>query len=181
MFASLNTIYTVVGGFGPLFCCTNITPMISKETISQIIDEKIASDGVFVVELTVGADNRITLVVDKKEGVDIEYCVELSRLVESKLDRDVEDYELEVSSAGIGCELKVLGQFEKNLGNMVEVTYGNGSHKKGVLVSADAEAFEVDIEEKVLVEGAKKKQSVVNRYRYAYDEVKQVKDIISFK
>jgi len=155
--------------------------MITEEIVGKIVEAKLAEDGVFVVELTVSADNAIRLVVDKKEGVDIDYCVALTRLIEDSLDRDVEDYDLEVSSAGIGCELKVLGQFEKNLGNEVEVTYVNGSHKKGILTSADAEGFEVDIEEKVVVEGAKKKQTVTNHYRYAYNEVKQVKDVISFK
>ncbi|MCQ2228184.1 MAG: ribosome assembly cofactor RimP [Bacteroidales bacterium] len=155
--------------------------MITVDTVGKIVEAKLAEDGVFVVELTVSADNSIRLVVDKKEGVDIDYCVTLTRMIEEALDRDVEDYDLEVSSAGIGCELKVLGQFEKNLGNEVEVTYANGSHKKGILTAADAEGFEVDIEEKIVVEGAKKKQTVTNHYRYAYNEVKLVKDVISFK
>lgn len=155
--------------------------MITVDSVRDIVEAKLNEDGVFVVELSVSADNMIRLVVDKKQGVDIDYCVTLTRMIEEKLDRDVEDYDLEVSSAGIGCELKVLGQFEKNLGNEVEVTYLNGSHKKGILTHADAEGFEVDIEEKIVVEGAKKKQTVVNHYRHAYNEVKQVKDIISFK
>ena len=155
--------------------------MISTEKIKQIVGQKLADDGVFIVELTVDDSNAIRLVVDKKEGVDIDYCVALTNLIEDNLDRDAEDFDLEVSSAGIGCELKVLGQYEKNLGNEVEVTYPNGSHKKGILISADNDGFEVDIEEKVAVEGQKKKQTVKNRYRYAYSEVKKVIDIISFK
>lgn len=155
--------------------------MISVEKIKEIIGAKIVEDGVFIVELTVSESDEIRLVVDRKSGVDIDYCVALSHLIEDNLDREAEDYDLEVSSAGIGCELKVLGQFEKNLGNEVEVTYPDGSHKKGILTAADAEAFEVDIEERVTVEGQKRKQLVKNHYRYAYNAVKQVKDIISFK
>lgn len=155
--------------------------MITADKIRQIIDAKLADDQVFIVELTVSADNSIRLVVDRKSGIDIDYCVTLTRLIEDNLDRDVEDFDLEVSSAGIGCELKVLGQFEKNLGNEVEVTYPNGSHKKGILTAADAEGFEVNIDEKIVVEGQKKKQTVTNHYRYRYDEVKSVKDVLDFK
>lgn len=155
--------------------------MIESEVIEKIIADKIAADGVFIVELNVSNDNSIRLVVDRKTGVDIDYCIELSHLIEAGLDRDKEDFEIEVSSAGIGCELKVLGQYEKNLGNEIEITFANGSHKNGVLTAADADGFEADIDERVEVEGQKKKQMVRNHYRFAYSEVKKVKDIISFK
>lgn len=155
--------------------------MIKTADIENIVRQRTDTDGVFIVELSVSTDNVIKLVVDRKEGISIDYCAELTRLVEDNFDRNVEDYELEVSSAGIGCELKVLGQFEKNLGNEVEVTYPNGSHKNGILTSADDNGFEVDIEERIQVEGQKKKQLVTNHYRYAYTDVKTVKDIVRFK
>lgn len=155
--------------------------MITADKIKSIIDAKLAEDGMFIVEINVSADNVIEVVIDRKEGIDIDYCVTLTRLIESQLDRDTEDYELQVSSAGIGCELKVLGQFLKNLGNEVEVTYPNGSHKKGILTAADDNGFDVNIDEKITVEGQKKKQTVTNHYHYAYSEVKMVKDVINFK
>ncbi len=155
--------------------------MITKDTIRQIIAEKLEADGCFEVEISVSSQNEIAVVVDSVQGISIDYCVELTRLIESALDRDAEDFALEVSSAGIGCVLQVPRQFLKNLGHEVEVTFANGSHKKGVLVVADDEHFEVDIDEKVQVEGQKKKQTVRTRCSYTYAEVKQVKDIISFK
>lgn len=155
--------------------------MISEQTVRDIVAEKIAADGGFIVEVAVSPANDITLVVDNKAGVPVSYCIELSNLIESALDRDVEDYSLEVSSAGIGCVFKVQGQYEKNIGNEVEVTMPNGAYFKGVLVAADAEGFEVEHEEKERIEGQKKKTVVVKRDRFAYNEVKQVKDIISFK
>ncbi len=155
--------------------------MINAEEIEKVVCQRIEPDGAFIVELTVSADNVIRLTIDRKEGISIDYCAELTHLIEDNFNRDVEDYELEVSSAGIGCELKVLGQFEKNIGNEVEVTYPNGSHKNGILTAADAEGFEVNIDERIQVEGQKKKQLVTNHYRYAYTEVKMVKDVIHFK
>lgn len=155
--------------------------MITKDIVEQIIASKIASDGNFIVEITVTPDNVISVVVDGRNGISIDYCVELTRAIEASFNRDVEDYELQVSSAGIGCELKVLGQFEKNIGNQIEVTRANGSHFKGTLKNADAEGFDIEVEEKIKEEGSKKKIIVLNTYRYKYDEVKTVKDIISFK
>lgn len=155
--------------------------MITAEQIHSIVDSKIEADGCFIVELTVSANNDILLVVDKKEGLPVSYCVELTELIEQQMSRDIEDYALEVSTAGIGCELKVLGQYEKNIGNEVEVTLPTGAWRRGVLISCDPEGFEIESQEKEPIEGSKKKQTVARRYTYKYTEVKQVKDIISFK
>lgn len=155
--------------------------MIKVEKIHELIDAKLEADGCFVVELVVSAENDIRLVVDSAKGVSIDYCIELNGLIEGAFDREVEDYSLEVSSAGIGCEFKVLGQYKKNVGNEVEVTYPNGSHIKGQLISADEAGFVVETSEMVKVEGQKKKQLQTKQIEFKYDEVKQVKDIISFK
>ena len=110
-------------------------------------------------------------------------CEEASHILETYLEANhsEDNYSIEVSSAGIGCVLKVKGQYLKNIDNEVEVTLPNGSHVKGTLKSADDEGFSVDIVEKVKLEGAKKKTDVVRSQYYKYNEVKQVKDIISFK
>ena len=99
--------------------------MIDKDKVQSIVAPKVEADGNFIVEVSVDADNNIRIVVDSEAGIPISYCEELDALVETALDRDVEDYSLEVSSAGIGCEFKVLGQFRKNIGNQVEVTMPN--------------------------------------------------------
>ncbi len=155
--------------------------MITESTVRQIVEEKLAQDDCFIVEASVSPSNDITLVVDSLTGISVDYCIELTHLIEANLDRDVEDYSLEVSSAGIGCVLRVPMQFRKNIGNEVEVTHPNGSHVKGILTACDDTHFEIDREEKVAVEGQKKKQTVVNHYSYKYSEIKQVKDIITFK
>lgn len=178
-----NSIYR----FGRPVVAHFVTPnlvgreMIKVEKIHELIDAKLEADGCFIVELTVSADNDITLVVDSNNGVSIDYCIEMNRLFEGAFDREVEDYSLEVSSAGIGCEFKVLGQYKKNIGNDVEVTYPNGSHIKGKLLEADEAKFIVETSEMVKVEGQKKKQLVTKQIELGYSEVKNVKDIISFK
>ena len=76
--------------------------MIEKKTVCQIVDEWLAGKDYFLVEVTISPDDKILVEIDHKEGVWIEDCVELSRYIESKLNREDEDYELEVGSAGIG-------------------------------------------------------------------------------
>ena len=157
---------------------TSKEKMIEAATVRAIVGPKIEADGNFIVEITVSADNDIRIVVDGDNGIPISYCEELDAMVETSLNRDEEDYSLEVSSAGIGCELKIPRQFQKNIGNQVEVTLPNGSWMRGTLISSDEKGFEVEVEEKRKVEGEKKKQTFVETRSYAYGDVKSVKDIV---
>ena len=85
--------------------------MIEKKTVCQIVEEWLEGKDYFLVEVTVSPDDKIVVEIDHAEGVWIEDCVELSRFIESKLNREEEDYELEVGSAGIGQPFKVLQQY----------------------------------------------------------------------
>lgn len=152
--------------------------MITKEDVLAIVKDKVEADGNFIVEVSVGPSNEIRVVVDSENGIPISYCEEIDALIETKLDRDKEDYSLEVSSAGICTELKVYGQFRKNIGNKVEVTMPNGAWVRGVLVDADELGFDVETEEKRKVEGEKKKQIFKTVTHYALSDVKMVKDIL---
>ena len=67
--------------------------MIEKKTVCQIVDEWLAGKDYFLVEVTISPDDKILVEIDHKEGVWIEDCVELSRYIESKLNREDEDYE----------------------------------------------------------------------------------------
>ena len=88
--------------------------MIDKKEIEAFVEEGLTGSDCFVVDVQVKPDNVIVVEIDNEEGVDIDRCVALHRFLESKLDRDVEDYELEVGSAGITSPFKVLGQYKKN-------------------------------------------------------------------
>jgi ribosome maturation factor RimP len=155
--------------------------MITKEQITGIIASKLDEDGVYLVDLQIGADNRISVTIDHFDGISISYCVEISKLIEANLDREVEDFELEVASAGIGQPFKVLKQYIKNLNREVEVLLANGKKMKGTLVRADESGFAITCPEKVAVEGKKKKELQIKEYIFNFDSVKQVKDIVSFK
>ncbi len=147
----------------------------------RYVEEGLQGTDYFVVDVTVQPGNTIVVEIDNREGVDIDRCVELSRFIESKLDRDTEDFELEVGSAGLTSPFKVLGQYRKNIGNEVEVLTKGGVKLSGVLKDAGEERFTVTITKKVKPENAKRKIEVEEDLTFAYDEVKYTKYLIRFK
>jgi ribosome maturation factor RimP len=155
--------------------------MIEKKTVSQIVEEWLEGKDYFLVEVTVSPDDKIVVEIDHAEGVWIEDCVELSRFIESKLNREEEDYELEVGSAGIGQPFKVLQQYYNHIGNDVEVLTKEGRKLTGVLKEADEEKFVVAVQKKVKPEGAKRPKLVEEDETFRYDEIKYTKYLISFK
>ena len=105
----------------------------------------------------------------------------MSRYIESKLNREDEDYELEVGSAGIGQPFKVLQQYINHIGKEVEVLTKDGRKLSGVLKEADEQHFVVTIQKKVKEEGAKRPKLVDEDLTFTYEEIKYTKYLISFK
>ena len=155
--------------------------MISKIVVNQIVDEFVSSSGLFLVDLKISHDNRIVIEIDSMQGVSLDDCVELNRFIESKLDRETEDYDLEVSSAGLTEPFKVLKQYEKNTGREVEVLSIAGKKLNGILQEANQQNFTVLTEQSVKQEGAKRKTVVEVPVIFRYDEIKYTKLIIRFK
>ena len=155
--------------------------MIEKKTVCQIVDEWLDGKEYFLVEVAISPDDKIVVEIDHKEGVWIEDCVELSRYIESKLNREEEDYELEVGSAGIGQPFKVLQQYINHVGKEVEVLTRDGRKLGGVLKEANDRHFVVTVQKKVKEEGAKRPKMVDEDLTLKYDEIKYTKYLISFK
>ena len=155
--------------------------MIVKNIISQLVEEKLASSDNFLVDVVIKPGNLIVIEIDNDEGVCIDDCAELSRYVESHLDREVEDFELEVGSAGITSPFKVLRQYVKNIGNEVEMLLKNGTKLSGVLKDANESGVVVTIEKQVKPEGAKRKITVEEDLSYTFEEIKYTKYLIRFK
>ena len=155
--------------------------MIEKKVVSQLVEGKLASSSNYLVDVVIKPGNLIVVEIDNDEAVSIDDCAELSRDLEEHLDRDVEDYELEVGSAGITSPFKVLRQYVKNIGNEVEMLLKNGSKLTGVLKSADENGVVVSVEKKVKPEGAKRKVTVIEDESYTFDEIKYTKYLIRFK
>lgn len=154
--------------------------MIDKEALEKFVTGELAGTGLFLTDLQVTADNRITVEIDSMENVDIDRCIELTRAIEREFDRDKEDYELEVGSAGLTSPFKVKAQYEKNIGNDVECLTSDGRKLHGVLKSADDNGFVLLVEEKVKKEGVKKPVTEEREIPLTYDKVKYTKYDLKF-
>jgi len=155
--------------------------MIDKDIVSRLVEEKLTSSDNYLVDVEIGSDNRIVIEIDNDKGVCIDDCVELSHYLEEHLDRDAEDFELEVGSAGITSPFKILRQYVKNIGNEIEMQLKSGSKLTGVLKSADAKGVVITVKKQVKPEGAKRKITVEEDQLYSFDEIKYTKYLISFK
>lgn len=154
--------------------------MIDSKKVQTLTEEWLADKDYFFVDATVDADNRIVVEIDHKDGVWIEDCCDLSRYIESKLDRDAEDFELEVGSAGIGQPLKVYQQYLNSIGKEMEVMTADGKKLTGIMTKADEQGFDLTYTEKQRVEGKKRPVAVEVTRTFAYDQPKWVKAVIRF-
>ena len=155
--------------------------MIDKNVVTRIVDEWLEGKDYFLVDVTVSPDDKIVVEIDHAEGGWIEDCVELSRYIESKLNREEEDYELEVGSAGIGQPFKVLQQYYIHIGQEVEVMTKGGQKLTGILTDAEVEKITVPQQKKVKLEGAKRPKLVEEDETFTYEQIKYTKYLISFK
>ena len=155
--------------------------MIEKSIIVKLVDEWLEGKDYFLVDVEISQDNKIVVEIDHADGVWIEDCVDLSRYIEDHLDRDAEDFELEVGSAGLGQPFKVPQQYVNFIGKAVEVLGADGKKIKGVLKGVDGRQFTVTTQEKVKVEGKKRPVLTDIDHMFNMDEVKYTKYIISFK
>lgn len=155
--------------------------MIDKKLVTDLANEWLQGKEYFLVEANVDNQNKIIVEIDHKDGVWIEDCCELSKFIEEHLDRDVEDFELEVGSAGIGQPFKVLQQYKNAIGYDVELMTSDGKKMEGEMKEASESGFTVVVTEKQKVEGKKRPVMVDVEKTFSYDDVKWVKSIIDFK
>ena len=109
--------------------------MIGVEHITELVTKHIQGSDIFVVDVAVKPGNVIRVHVDTPDGISIDECVKISRFLNESLDRDVEDYSLEVSSPGLGGSFKVKQQYEKHVDREIEVLYTAGIKEHGILTS----------------------------------------------
>lgn len=154
---------------------------MDKKKIEEIVEEYLSDSENFLVDVSIKPDNEIVVEIDSDQSVSVEDCILLSKHIESKLDRDAEDFQLEVGSFGITQPFKILRQYQKNKGNEVEVLSKSGIKYTGVLKAADVEGIILTIQKQVKPEGAKRKITVEEDISFSYNELKHTKYLIRFK
>lgn len=155
--------------------------MIEKETIVRLAEEQLSHSECYLVDVAVKPGNLIVVEIDHDQAVGIDDCVALSQHIESRLNRDEEDFELEVGSTGITSPFKIVRQYIKNIGAEVELLLKDGRKINGILSSADEDGVTVTVEKQIKPEGEKRKRTVSEDETYTYAEIKYTKNIIRFK
>ena len=151
---------------------------MNKNIINQIINDFLKENSeLYLVDLNISADNKIVVEIDSFSGISVQMCENLSRYIEKNL-TTVENYELEVGSAGLTSPFKVVNQYIKNISKEVEVLTADGRKLTGILKNADQNGFTIIIEKKIKPEGAKRKIIVFEEITFEYKDVKSTKYLL---
>jgi len=153
--------------------------MIEKQKIILLLNEWLNEEQ-FVVDVKISQDNQICIVLDSDKGLNINDCVSASKYVESHLDREKEDFELMIISAGINQPLKFPRQYIKNIGKKMDVKLSDGQKFTGILKAADDNGFDIETASKEKIEGKKNKQMVTRLHNFSYEEIKTVKNSLKY-
>jgi len=152
---------------------------ILKEKVEQLITESVEGTDIFLVKLTVSSSNDINVLLDSDSGLTLSDCRSISRVIETSLDRDDEDFSLTVSSSGVGEPL-VLRQYRKNVGRKVRVTLIDGEIIEAKMVAADDKGIELEWKSREKKPTGKGKITVVNNKLLDYQSIKQTVVLITF-
>lgn len=155
--------------------------MIDKQQLTQTVEQAIEGTSIFIVDIKINPGNAIVVEIDSPKSIDIDTCATITRQIEAAFDRDVEDYELEVGSAGLTAPFKVKGQYLKNIGNEVEVLTSDGRKLQGVLTAVSDNDFTIEVAKKVKEPGAKRPTLVMEPTTIEMSSAKSVKYLINFK
>lgn len=155
--------------------------MIDKQLLTRTVEEAIAGTDMFIVDIQVKPGNAIVVELDSETSIDIDTCAQITHKIESVFDRDVEDYELEVGSAGLTADFKVHKQYLKNVGNDVEILTRGGRKFTANLKSVGDDDFTVTYQMKEKPQGAKRPVLIEKEETLKMADCKYVRYAISFK
>jgi ribosome maturation factor RimP len=155
--------------------------MIKKEQIVELVNSVIDRQDQFVVGITVSGGNKITVLIDGYSGITIDDCAEISRYIDSKLNREIEDYELEVSSPGLSEPFRIKEQYIKNTSREVEVLLKTGIKKTGKIISVAENGIDLEVTKTIKPEGNKKKENIKEVGFIEFSDIKHTKAVVSFK
>jgi ribosome maturation factor RimP len=150
--------------------------MIEKQKIQGLIEEYIKGKELFLVSVKVSSANRIIVLADKKDGITIDECAAIHRHIENGLNRDVEDFELQVSSPGLDLPFSVIEQYLKNEGKKVEVVDNDGTKYTGKLKNVTPGGFELETEIKT-----KGKAPELKDISFNFEQIKSTRIILTIK
>ncbi len=153
--------------------------MIDKKKIGKLVNTVTDGSSLFVVEIKIGSDNNISVIIDGDQGVTISQCVDVSRAVEGNLDREIEDFELSVSSYGIDQPILMLRQYQKYIDKPIQLHLNDDTVKRGVLVSVTPS--KLILKEEIVKKNRKSRKMLIGEpIEITMDNIKLAKGLIVF-
>jgi len=149
--------------------------MISKEYIEELTTSALEGTDLFVVEVKVKSGNIITVTIDSETTLTIHDCINLSKTIEKNLDREVEDFELRVTSFGADSPIKFSRQYIKNIGRQLDLTLADGTKHIFLLLGVNENGIEVQYQE------GKKKNPILLNKTINFEDITEARVILSFK
>jgi ribosome maturation factor RimP len=154
--------------------------MTFKEKVNQLLAEGLEEKpSIFLIDMTITESFKIIVTLDGDHGVVLQDCIDISRAIEHNLDREEQDFSLEVASAGVSSPLKHVRQYKKNIGRMLEVKT-NTETIEAVLTDATDEKIVLEWEVREPKKIGKGKETVQKRVEIPYSEIKEAIVIITF-
>lgn len=118
---------------------------MDKEKVKSLLDNALEENSeLFLIELKFLADNKIYVEVDGDKGVSLKECIRISRGIEHDLDREEEDFSLEVTSPDVANPLKVKRQYIKNMNRILSVKLCDNSKVEGELIRVNEDEIELE-------------------------------------
>lgn len=155
--------------------------MTIVQEVKNAVEGWLSKNDYFLVDIALGEEDRIVVEIDHAEGVWIDDCAELSRYVQEQLGNALDDYELEVGSAGLGQPFKVPQQYTNHIGKEVEVLTADGKKLRGVLTNVEGDTFTIATKEKQVPEGKKRPVTIEVEKTFNMNEIKYTKYLLNFK
>ena len=153
--------------------------MIDEKHIEKLAQEALRESDRYLVNVKVNHDNVIHIVIDSDTAVGIEHCIELSRYIENRLDREREDFELNVMSSGLDHPFHMLRQYKKFIGKPIQLLMQNDKKIKGILLEADESQIVLQ-EQKEIRQKKKVIKKTGETLQIPMSEIKQAKAVINF-
>lgn len=155
--------------------------MIDHTQVQQIVEDTISQQGAFLVDLNIDSGNHIKVVADHIERVSLDQLVQLSRAIEGAFDRDDEDFEIMVTSPGVGEPLKVWQQYVQNVGRTLKVETKADLEFKGQLTSFENDVITLEWKEREPKKVGKGKITVNKEIKIPIADIKRSRVQIEFK
>jgi ribosome maturation factor RimP len=155
--------------------------MSFKEKVQALLEQGLQEKpSVFLIDLKIAEGNKITVVLDGDTGVTLQDCIDISRAVEHNLDREEEDFSIEVASAGVSTPLKINRQYKKNIGRILKVTTTDGEIIEADLTHATDDLITLSWSAREPKKIGKGKETVQKTLELPYNKIKEAVVIIKF-